>query len=122
MISASTYQQIVCLLDNAHSSLQESVDRLVATDTILTSIDALDTRKAALATALNDLGVEMRIELNRHSDSRFLSALQTHVQTHYGSVSAFITDNALEIPQYIAELSAELGFTVPSSAVVDYCG
>lgn len=121
MISSAEYQRIICLLDQARTALNDSLDDVLATEETLSTTSASEARKQPLQRAASSLATALNIELNAKRENGFIRALQQHVADHYGSVADFVTDFSISVPQYVADLSELFGHAIPSAQIVDHC-
>ena len=46
-----------------------------------------------------------------------VTAMQSHVTTHYGSVNGFLSDNGIKVKQDFADLSERAGYTIDSGNI-----
>lgn len=47
----------------------------------------------------------------------FVTKLQIHVTTHYGSVNSFLSDNGIKVNQSFADLSEMAGYTIDNGNI-----
>ena len=121
MISSYEYQRIICLLDQGRTALEGCLADVLTTEVTLASTSAANARKQPFQRSADSLASALNIELTAKRERGFFLSLQLHIQNHYGSVAEFITDFSVSVPQYIADLSETLGFSIPSGSIVEHC-
>jgi hypothetical protein len=122
MITPQLYQNIICELNTALSSMG------FATSEIVTAIANMNASVATVAqkNSLNQQLSVLRDNLNliQQQDKSVmlvLGTLNTLMVSQYGTFTNFIVNNALKIPAPIAAVSATLGFIVPTANIATIC-
>ena len=109
------------MLDQGRTALEGCLADVLTTEVTLASTSAANARKQPFQRSADSLASALNIELTAKRERGFFLSLQLHIQNHYGSVAEFITDFSVSVPQYIADLSETLGFSIPSGSIVEHC-
>ena len=119
MITATEYQSVVCFLDDAHTLLGNVISEIYNFQITLDDTMMSTGTRASIQSVLSIL--EKKLENESITIVRFITALQQHVTENYGSVNLFLTDNSILVPQYIADISKSVGYTIAPASITTNC-
>lgn len=119
MITASAYQEIICKIDNANQSRLSILQRLTDLRTSL-PLSGLSTKNFSKIFS-ESYNLYINFANNTAFYQNVIYLINKNVFENYSSLDNFILENNIFHTTYTAELSLNVGFTIPSTQIVPSC-
>ncbi len=119
MITAETYQEIVCKIDNANQSRLSMLQRLSNLRTSLSTSGLTAKNLSKLNNETYNVYIKFANDTYFYQNTIYL--INKHVDENYSSLDDFLLDNNIFHTTYTAELSLNSGFVITANQVVVSC-
>jgi len=119
MISVTSYQNIICKINENKLSIDSLSEELESMKSNLSSLNILSKYYNYFYNEINYL--ENKLKQLIRENNRFIYFANKHVEDNYGSLYSYIIENEVYHTIYTAETSQYYKFIIPEAYIVEDC-